>query len=106
VENKSKKRDDVDNTRSSEKQSSASGTQTVDIAAIKEYERQQRLKSPPLKQEEKIDFEQWWLIRSPILEQPSYIKDILKADAKGRKLDTHETVERWDWAARQFGLKF
>lgn len=107
MENKFKKKSNIEPARfSNEEQSSNPTSQTIDIAAIKEYERQQRLKAPPVPQEEKIDFEQWWLIRSPTLGQPSHVKDILKADARGRKLSSKETMERWDWAARQFGLKF
>jgi hypothetical protein len=82
--------------------------QLVDIAAIKEYERSQKEKNAPEEtpKQELLEFDQWWDMRKNTIDQPSYIKDILRVDAKARKLSKLEPIERWDWAARQFGLKF
>lgn len=77
------------------------------MKSIKEYEKSQREAAKSQieqKTEEAISFDQWWLDRSGSLNQPQYIKEILKADAKGRGLSGKQTADKWDWAARQFGL--
>lgn len=78
--------------------------------AIKEYEKSQREAAQKLasNQEETklVDFDQWWLERANVIKQPQYIKEILKADAKGRGLTGNQSYEKWDWAAKQFGLSF
>lgn len=77
--------------------------ESIEAQSIKEYERALRAKvESPL--EEKIEFESWWAKRASLLNQPNHIKEILKADAQARGLKKEDTVERWDWAARQFGL--
>jgi hypothetical protein len=78
----------------------------IDAQSIKEYENAQRIKNTPMPPLELVDMDEWWAKRAPALSQPSHIKEILKADAAGRKISGKQTVERWDWAARQFGLTF
>jgi Zn/Cd-binding protein ZinT len=83
--------------------------QAIDSAAIKEYERKNKAKALADAQvvaEVLVDFDQWWSVRFPVLGQPSHLKDVLRADFKARKLNKLESLERWDWAARVFGLKF
>lgn len=79
--------------------------QPVDITAIKEYERQLAEQNQPVKEpEELIEFEQWWSLVGSKLGQPPYVKGILKVDAKARGVKDLETMERWNWAAKQYGL--
>ena len=81
----------------------AKKNQEVDMQSIKEYERAMRAKTEQ-PEENKVEFDQWWVIRSTELKQPVHIKEILRADAKARGLAKEESVSRWDWAAKQFGL--
>jgi hypothetical protein len=78
-------------------------SENIDMKSIKEYERAMRSKAVQ-PSEEKVEFDSWWATRSPVLNQPNHLKEILKADAKARGLGKEETLDRWDWAARQFGL--
>lgn len=75
----------------------------VDMQSIKEYEKAMRAKAEQ-PDEQKVEFDQWWVLRSAELKQPVHIKEILRADAKARGLAKEEPVARWDWAAKQFGL--
>ena len=56
--------------------------------------------------EEKVDFSYWWVLRKDAIKQLDHLAEILKADAKGRGLAELEPLERWDWAARKFGLNY
>lgn len=75
-----------------------------DLKAIAEFEKSQRKKNIKKDIESTVDFDKWWAERSLSINQPAYMKEILRADAKGRGLDKKETMERWDWAAKMFGL--
>lgn len=73
--------------------------------SIKEYEKSQRQAAQKFVEVvETVDFDQWWADRSAALKQPAHIKEILKADAMARGLTGKQQKEKWDWAARQFGL--
>ena len=78
----------------------------VDAKSIKEYENAQRAKNAAPQIDELMDIDEWWARRSSALNQPNHIKEILKADANGRKVSGKQTADKWDWAARQFGLTF
>jgi hypothetical protein len=53
-----------------------------------------------------VSYDEWWATRNQMLKQPQHIKEILLKDARARGLDKMETMDRWDWAARTYGLKF
>jgi hypothetical protein len=82
-----------------------------DMDSIKEFERQKRQKlldskkSEPAKEKE-LDFNSWWAKRSAVLNSPNHLKEILKADAKARGVDGLQTMDKWDWAAKMFGLEW
>lgn len=76
----------------------------VDLKSIKEYEKAQRAASPNVQKAESISFDQWWADKSMGTKLPSHLKEVLKADAKGRGLADLSEPEQWDWAAKQFGL--
>lgn len=60
-----------------------------------------------LKQEEqaqKIDFDGWWASRAKLI-APQHHKEIVKADFRGRGLSTLETMEDYDDALREYGIK-
>jgi len=79
----------------------------VDWAAIAELEKGLHKQDQPLVIEDKqVSFDDWWLAREAKLNKPLFYKEILKADFGGRGLSKKETMDRWDWAARQFGLKW
>jgi len=75
-----------------------------DLKAIAEFEKAQRKSASKKDLDSAVDFDQWWTERASVLNQPAHIKEILRADAKGRGLGKKETMERWDWAAKMFGL--
>ena len=71
------------------------------------YERQQAAKDVPQESAaELVEFEIWWAARVGQLKQPVHVKDIMKADAKGRGLTGLQPMDKWDWAARKYGLNF
>lgn len=76
----------------------------VDLKSIKEYEKAQRASSSNEKKTELVSFDQWWANKNLGAKLPSHLKEILKADAKGRGLADLSDSEQWDWAAKQFGL--
>jgi hypothetical protein len=79
----------------------------VDWAAIAELEKKMHKEDKPMVVESKsVSFDDWWLAREAELNKPLFYKEILKADFSGRGLSKKETMDRWDWAAKQFGLKW
>lgn len=84
--------------------------QEVDWAAIAALEKEAHktmVEEKTQQQEEKaLSFEEWWLLREKDIDKPNYYKEILKADFKARGLQKLEKTDRWDWAAKQFGLKW
>lgn len=79
---------------------------SAQIDAVKAYEDSLKSSAPQTEPAKKIDFDQWWAIRSKDLGQPAHVKEIMLADAKARGLREPETLDRWDWAAHTYGLKF
>jgi hypothetical protein len=79
--------------------------QKVDMKSIKEYEKAQRLSTKAEKQSpEEISFDQWWADSAASLKIAPYLKEVLRADFRGRSVEGPNTKEKWDWAAKQFGL--
>lgn len=79
--------------------------QKIDMKSIKEYEKAQRAKSQP--QEDRVlevSFDQWWADKASSLKLAHHMKEIVRADFRGRGLVNSNTLEKWDWAAKQFGL--
>lgn len=67
---------------------------------IKEMERRNRVIT-----DAKIDFDTWWMMRVDEFNVPAYLKEVVRADFKGRKMSKLEFPEDWDIAAEKFGLK-
>lgn len=79
--------------------------QKVDMKSIKEYEKAQRSAARVEDSRiETVNFDQWWANRSSAIKLASHMKEIMRADFKGRGLENLNTMEKWDWAAKQFGL--
>lgn len=76
----------------------------LDLKAIADFEKNKRKQKTTTHTDDVVDFDKWWAERSNNIKQPSHVKEILKADARGRGLGPKETMERWDWAAKMFGL--
>lgn len=76
----------------------------VDFKSIKEYEKAQRAASLNEQKAESMSFDQWWANKNLGTKLPPHLKEILKADAKGRGLADSCEPDQWDWAAKQFGL--
>jgi hypothetical protein len=78
------------------------------IAALEKQSLETAKQSEPLIQSEPVSlsFEDWWLLRESALNKPQHYKEILKADFGARGLGKKEPLERWDWAGKQFGLKW
>ncbi len=51
-----------------------------------------------------IDFDGWWAARSAKIPGHHY-KEIIKADFRGRGLSTMETMEDFDEALKEYGIK-
>jgi hypothetical protein len=82
-----------------------SNKQSVDMKFIKEHEKKQRAKIAAHQDEDRcIDFDQWWIEKATTLKQPQHIKEILRVDAAARGLTDKQSIDKWDWAAKQFGL--
>ena len=52
------------------------------------------------------EFDVWWMDINRRVTMKPWMKEIVKADFKGRGLSNKETMERFDDALRVFGLKF
>lgn len=76
----------------------------VDMKSIREYEKAQR--SQVIKEDavEAIGFDQWWADNSSNLKLAPYMKEIIRADFRGRGLDGLNENDKWNLAAKQFGL--
>lgn len=53
-----------------------------------------------------IDFDTWWMDINRRVALKQWMKEIIKADFKGRGLKTKESIEYFDEALRVFGVKF
>ena len=82
--------------------------QVVDWAAIAAMEKaaHQSVAVSSFVAPELLTFDEWWMSREQDVNKPKHYKDILRVDAKARGLEKKELAERWDWAAREFGLIF
>jgi len=83
----------------------------VDWAAIAALEKQaleaaRKIEPIVSSEPEALSFEDWWLLREVLINKPGHYKEILKADFNARGLSKKEPLERWDWAGKQFGLKW
>lgn len=85
---------------------SSKNKQKVDMKSIKEYEKSMRSEAPKAAPEASpiVSFDEWWLNTLASAKLHPSMKEILKADAKGRGLEGQQTAEKWNWAAKQFGL--
>lgn len=85
-------------------------TPEIDWAAIAALEKEAHKvaveEKTPQQEEKAMSFEEWWLLRETDINKPNYYKEILKADFKARGLHKLEKTDKWDWAAKQFGLKW
>lgn len=52
---------------------------------------------------EKIDFDQWFALRSEQI-PPQHHKEIILADFKGRKIAMESTIEEFDQALSKYGV--
>jgi hypothetical protein len=82
--------------------------QVIDWAAIAALEKaaHQNVAVSKVVAPELLTFDEWWMSREQEINKPKHYKEILRVDAKARGLEKKELAERWDWAARQFGLVF
>jgi predicted HTH transcriptional regulator len=79
----------------------------IDWSAIEAMEKKQHKPADiqvTIEESKPISYEEWYLMREEQINRPKHFKEILKVDARARGLNKKELVERWDWAARQFGL--
>jgi hypothetical protein len=58
------------------------------------------------KESEKIEFAIWWMDVSRRVKLKAWMKEIVKADFKGRGLSDKETIKCFDDNLRLFGVKF
>lgn len=54
--------------------------------------------------EQLVDFDGWWAVRSTRVPSHHH-KEVIKADFRGRGLSTMETMEDFDEALKEYGLK-
>lgn len=54
----------------------------------------------------KITFEQWWMLINKKVKMHAWMKEIVLADFKARKLTTSEPEDKYNEALRLFGIKF
>lgn len=55
-------------------------------------------------EEEKVEFDSWWAARSSMI-PAIHLKEIIKADFKGRTLSDLESMEAFDMALEKYGIK-
>lgn len=58
------------------------------------------------KEDDKMEFDIWWMDISRRVKLKSWMKEIVKVDFKGRGLNIKETKKRFDDSLRLFGVKF
>ncbi len=56
-------------------------------------------------EEEKVSFDQWWMMVNKSSQLKPWMKEIILADFKGQSLSKEETVEKYDKALEKFGYK-
>lgn len=82
----------------------------IDWAAIAALEKQKHqevaIQVAVASPEVLLSFDDWWMLREQAIGKPKHYKEILRVDSRARGLQKKDTLDRWDWAARQFGLSF
>jgi hypothetical protein len=82
------------------------------IKAAEAVEREKALKKAKITiitdgdDSDRREFDVWWMDINRRVTMKSWMKEIVKADFKGRGLSDKETIESYDAALRVFGLKF
>lgn len=76
-----------------------------EIKAMESKKRQEAAKqAPPAAVEQKIHFDGWYALRGASI-PAHHMKEILRADFKGRGLKDQETIACYDAALVQYGVK-
>jgi len=84
------------------KKQSSSGLME-DIKKMESEKRDKAMKKVE-KKEEKVSFDAWWMTRSARIPR-NHMKEIIKADFRGRKLSNEEKTEDYDKALAAYGIK-
>lgn len=56
--------------------------------------------------DEKVDFDTWWMDINRRVKMKPWMKEIVQADFKGRGLGRRESMKKFDESLRLFGIKF
>lgn len=72
--------------------------------AIKEMENKKRQVTPIIPNNNRIAFDNWWIVICKRLNLKSWMKEIILADFKGRGLTELETTDQYEEALKKFGL--
>lgn len=59
--------------------------------------------APILTEQPKIEFDTWYAMRSHLI-PPHHLKEIIKADFKGRGVPSMATIAEFDEALRKYGV--
>lgn len=83
---------------------------------IKEMEDQARIEAmasaevtivqPDGADQEKVSFDQYWMLAQGKVKMRSHLKEIIWADMKARGLSKSESIEKYDAALRLFGYSW
>ena len=74
------------------------------IKEIEQKKRNMAVKVEVVVKEQQINFDVWWMERSPFIPK-QHRKEIIRADFNGRGLGDNELKEAFDAALEQYGLK-
>lgn len=76
-----------------------------EIKKMEAKKREEAMKaSSKKKKSEKVSFDSWWMLRAAKIPR-GHMKEVIRADFKGRKLSDKEMVEEFDKALAAYGLK-
>ena len=77
-----------------------------EIKKMEAEKREKAMKSaqPKKKKDEKMSFDAWWMLRAAKIPR-GHMKEVIRADFKGRKLSDKEMAEEYDKALAAYGLK-
>ena len=64
---------------------------------------QEAAAAPTLMEQPKIEFDTWYAMRSHLI-PPHHLKEIIKADFKGRGVPSMATIAEFDEALRKYGV--
>ena len=81
------------------------------MKAMEETKREEVLKSNDVKiltgsDDGTIDFDTWWMDINRRVKMKAWMKEIVRADFKGRGLSKSESLEKFDESLKLFGVKF